>query len=527
MTRMLGLVALTTLAVASCMNAGGTDTVGGGGGGAVGTFTNPGDGRAKWGVGVGSASDEAKGGEGGAGGSGPPTGGAGGSGGAEFGDVKPPECNYAPRGDINLRLSGARAMASPVLARAALLAEGVPAAGSLVPGEFLNYFDAGYVDTGIGKIQLTAGIGVIDLFPSQMILQVAVQAPKGVFHRAMTVAVVIDTSTSMAGPSMTRAKAAASSLLGGLNESDTFVLVAPGGVEEVFALHDTAARAQAKLAIETINATGDEDLGAAVSAAYARVRLERPKGDQGRVVLITDGAAPATTIDLGIVAGHRQDPEIDISLTGIGVGAPLGYSPELVSLASRVGGGASLFVDDDEAKTLGARLDGLLDIAAHDVVVKLGLPEYLRVVSSFVTVPGGSSDTGLPDSELGLGRTMIFRVVVESCVPVSQLPMLESYTISASWFTPDGKGAGEVLPINRSSLMTTDQAQIRKASLFAAWGEAISNLRVAQAEDVAEQATKMLGDSTICPLDAANQPVCPEVQAIEKQVNAFLALTAN
>lgn len=517
MTRMLGLVALTTLAVASCMSGGGTDLTGGGGGGAVGRDT--GSGRAAWGAGVGS--DSAQGG----GGSIPPTGGSGGAGGSEFADNKPPECDYAPRGDINLRLSGARAMASPVLARASLLAEGVPAAGSLVPGEFLNYFDAGYVDTGIGKIQLTAGIGVIDAFPRQMILQVAVQAPKSV-HRPMTVAVVIDTSTSMAGPSMTRAKAAASSLLEGLNESDIFVLVAPGGVEEVFALHDPAARTQAKAAIEALNATGDEDLGAAVSAAYARVRLERPKGDQGRVVLITDGAAPATTIDLGIVAGHRQDPEIDISLTGIGVGAPLGYSPELVSLASRVGGGASLYVDDDEAKTLGARLDGLLDIAARDVVVTLGLPEYLRVVSSFVTVPGGSSDTGLPDSELGLGRTMIFRLVVESCDTVDMLPMLESYTITASWITPDGEDGEIVLPINRSSLMTTDQAQIRKASLFAAWGEAISNLRVAQAEDVAKDATTMLGDASICPLDAANQPLCPEVQAIEKQVNAFLALTA-
>lgn len=517
MTRMLGLVALTTLAVASCMSGKGTDPTGDGGGGAVGRDT--GSGRAAWGAGVGS--DSAKGGSGG---SSPPTGGAGGAGGSEFADNKPPQCDYAPQGDIKLRLSGARATASPVLARAALLADGVPAAGSLVPGEFLNYFDAGYADTD--EIRLTAGVGEIDhVFPRQMILQVAVQAP-GSVHRAMTVAVVIDTSTSMAGPSMTRAKAAASSLLEGLNESDIFVLVAPGGIEEVFALHDPEARAQAKQAIETINATGDEDLGAAVSAAYARVRLERPKGDQGRVVLITDGAAPATTIDLGIVAGHRQDPEIDVSLTGIGVGAPLGYSPELVSLASRVGGGASLYVDDDEAKTLGARLDGLLDIAARDVVVTLALPEYLKVVSSSVTVPGGSSDTGLPDSELGLGRTMIFRVVVESCVPVSDLPALEDYTISASWIRPDGKGDGLVLPINRSWLMSSDQAQIRKASLFAAWGEAISNLRVAQAEDVAKQATTMLGDPTICPVDAAQQPACPEVQAIEKQVNAFLALTA-
>lgn len=429
--------------------------------------------------------------------------------------VFPPACTFPPTGAVHLTLPGARPLASAALARGFIDAGQAPIPSSVRPSDFLNYYPVTYPEKAGSDITVAANIALGDA-PSELLLQIAVQAPSTAGpHRKVALVAVVDTSLSMAGPSMARARGAVAALAQALAPGDSLTVVTPTAKGDTIVIGEEGDVSHAVAAAKSLQADGGEHLGAAVADAYITALLKRPSGGIGRVVLITDGAARAGEVDLGIVAGNYQLE--GISLIGVGVGDATAYDTSLVDAASRAGGGASVYLDSVEEadRMLLDRFDQLMDVWASDVQVVLALPSHLRLKGVPATSPS-DSPTGLSRAPLPLGRTMIFRQVLESCADVSGLVPTD-IGVTVRWMRRDATQFTDVEAGGSLSLLGLGGAefpQITKASILLEYAEALANVRTAQIQAIHDRIVDLQANLQ-APL--AEDPDLDEIRALTKK----------
>jgi Ca-activated chloride channel family protein len=170
---------------------------------------------------------------------------------------------------------------------------------------------------------------------------------------------VVDTSGSMVGDSITRARAASVTLLERMTPGDTLSVVTFGSQAEVLVpstviTSENVGSIRSK--IETMAANGTTDMASGLSAGLAQVQKGfSPKGIN-RIVFLGDGVPndPAPILPLARNAG-----QLGIAITALGLG--LEYDETLMGQLAQTSGGVFHFVDtparvaavfDDEVRRL-------------------------------------------------------------------------------------------------------------------------------------------------------------------------------
>ncbi|MFT3771883.1 MAG: vWA domain-containing protein [Minicystis sp.] len=408
---------------------------------------------------------------------------------------------------VHLTLPASRTLGSPALARGLTLGGTLPDAARMRATDFLNYYPVKYDDAAApDQISFVAGVapGVLS---NEIVLQVAVQPPKQFTRPKVALAVVVDTSLSMAGSSIKRARAAAKALADSLQTGDVFTVITAkrAAPAKPITIASGADQDEARALAEGLVLDGGGDLAGALEDAYDAVGKALTDaalaGGLGRVVIISDGAAQPTSIDLGLVAGNREERQI--SLIGVGVGEAATYRSDFIDIATSIGGGGSLYLDREDAAEplLHQRFDELMATVATDIEVTVTLPQVLRFQSqSLPQAVQADSPTGLVTATLGPGRALVLRNTLQTC-----LGAIDALGDSVIGVTVRWKPAGATEPQTSADvggtvadLLKRSPSQIAKAGAIAAYGEALANVRPTlfqQAIDMAGAAMK--GDPTL------------------------------
>jgi Ca-activated chloride channel family protein len=397
-------------------------------------------------------------------------------------------CSWGEPTTVELAIPDWRTAVSAPLARALTKAKKLPDPGRMRAADFLNHYRVAYPPPAVdGDIGFYAGVLPGDL-AKQLVLQVAVQAPVSYARPPIALAVVVDTSLSMAGEPWERAKAAVAALAGAIKPGDSFTLVTAKRAPK--SASDAAEAAAIAGAIEL---DAGEDLPGALDDAYQAVS----GAEAGRVVLVTDGAAQATSIHLDAVA---ENFALGVPLIGVGVGDASSYQPYFLEAATANGGGANLYLDSPDAADtlLRERFDELMITVASDVDVVVKLPESLRVQRAPLPDEGGSSDTFVTPT-LNAGRTIVLRSVLETCeatyAPALALPI----TISLS-YRPAGMPKavpGPEIKAVIGDLKHATEPQMLKAGAIAAYADALANARAPLLQHAGGLISAALADASL------------------------------
>lgn len=206
---------------------------------------------------------------------------------------------------------------------------------------------------------------VVDLTPSQV--------PAATVRPAMSVALVVDRSGSMAGDKIRNAILAATSFINSLADGDVVSLFQYDDVIEQLAPPtpvNAATRPVLAAALSQLYPRGSTNLHGGLQAGIAS--LLRPESERPlrRVVLISDGLAnvgPSSPLALGAVAS--QAAASGVTVTAIGVG--LDYDEAVLgSVAARSGGRFYHLQEPMQmAAILESELQALTQTIARDVII--------------------------------------------------------------------------------------------------------------------------------------------------------------
>ena len=369
------------------------------------------------------------------------------------------------RWHLTAGLAGATALAALILPsiRGGLVLPGGGGAGVLtaVPGgeppvpagfdgalELVAELDQGAVIAGAGE----------DRF-----LVVEVRAPEldGDLRRPVDLAVVMDTSGSMAGRGKIEdARMAAQELVDQLGPQDSFALVSfsdTGRVVVESGPVDDPARL--KRLVASINPGGGTHLSSGLELGLAQ--LDRPDREGvRRVVLLSDGMANIGTTDtaaLARIAGEKVGQGITVSALGLG----LDYNEDLLTAMSDAGGGQYHFVDrpGQLAAMFSQELQQMARVAGREVAVDVSLPPGVVLQEVYGWSASPTSDgyrVFLGDVHGGEVRKVVARVRVDAAeagtMPVAEVDL--RYTDADT-----DKDAQEQVAV--AAVVTRDEAVVR------------------------------------------------------------------
>jgi Ca-activated chloride channel homolog len=173
--------------------------------------------------------------------------------------------------------------------------------------------------------------------------------PAEVSRPPLDLALVIDTSGSMAGAPIEYVREGLLRMLDDLQPEDRVSIVAFSDEAEILAERVAGdATAELTLAIDAIHASGKTNIYDGLRTGYELVAVESEAGRQSRVVLLSDGEATSgITSTAKIVAMSAGFNDIGHTLATIGVGAE--FDPVLMRELSESGGGAFYYLEDPAA----------------------------------------------------------------------------------------------------------------------------------------------------------------------------------
>ncbi len=217
-------------------------------------------------------------------------------------------------------------------------------------------------------------------------LQIGVQASHAQTHKErqpVQIAFALDRSGSMGGEKMTLAKQAVVAALSQLEKGDQFaVTVFDDHVDVVAAAADvtTKSLAQAKRALDGVEARGSTALYAGWDTACGELARVQKQGTMGRCIVVTDGQAnhgPSSPLELAEAARRRR--AAGIATTALGIGED--FNEELLAAMSKAGAGQFYYVRSAAqlASILSTEINDAMDVVARGVVVELWPSDGVRL----------------------------------------------------------------------------------------------------------------------------------------------------
>jgi Ca-activated chloride channel family protein len=237
----------------------------------------------------------------------------------------------------------------------------------------------------------------------------------------LSIAAVLDRSTSMRGAKLGEVKRAARRLVEELGPSDRLVLVAFDATAEMLAAGSGANKKPFLDAIEKLEPRRGTNLGRGLETALAFLAADQ-SGNVKRVLLLTDGEASVGVTDrAGLEAVARTLVALGVTTTGLGFGAS--YDEDLLGAIAGAGGGRLHHVKekDDLAQVFEKELGGLRSLAARWIEVTVRPDGGARVLGARNSYPtrrsGDSLVLELSELRAGEGKTALFDILVPPSTP--------------------------------------------------------------------------------------------------------------
>ncbi len=316
-------------------------------------------------------------------------------------------------------------------------------------------------------------------------------------HR-VSLAVVVDTSGSMAGPKMEQAKRAAQSLVRQLGDDDELALVAFDQTARTFARQPMTSegRRAALSFIETLGPVGATNISEGLLEGERA--LDRA-GGQRRLVLVSDGQPTAGIVDrtqLGQLAAAAH--ERGVTVTAIGVGDD--FDAMLMRSMAERGGG--VYGDLRRPEALEIVLADELRQARQPLArnVKLGFQsgssvDVVAAAGRMLQQGANGPEVTLPDFGSGASARVFVKLRHGGGFGALQLaPRLE-------WTTPEGHR--ETAEVHLTLPLSEDRASIeasRDEALFADVMRAFGNEQMVLAAEAMERGER---SSALALLDKA------------------------
>jgi Ca-activated chloride channel family protein len=336
-----------------------------------------------------------------------------------------------------LSADDSNSMASPARARELLRLGLAPVPSEIRAYEFLNYYDVVLPE---GPPGVSLGVELAPGPAGMLGLLLTVQAAPLDAPRPKALTFVVDTSGSMNGESLERAKAALRAMAGALHEGDRVNIVtwddAQPALEglEIQGPDDT----QLIASIDDLQAGGGSDLEAGLALGYQLATQWHRRDGLNRVVLVSDGGASTSDIDRESIAYYAEDADDrGIYLVGVGVGPADGYDDELMDFVTEAGRGAYVYLDGvaEAEDVFGAGFDEVMEIAARDVQLELGLPDVFEIREFFGE--GFSEDaTQIEPQHLAPGDAMSFYQTLSSTCDADGFPSEAIIALRVTWIDP-------------------------------------------------------------------------------------------
>jgi Ca-activated chloride channel family protein len=402
-------------------------------------------------------------------------------------DDTQPACSSLDAGKplvLYLSADDSNSMASPAEAREAIRG-GFPA-GSVRTYEFLNYYDIDFPAPAASDLGLFAeaaaaeGAGAFDLL-------LAVRAPDAPeTRRPITVTFSIDTSGSMSGSPIERARAAVTAIAGELQEGD-IVNIVTWSTDDLIVLYGHVVNGPGDPVLLSAAAglapDGGTDLDGGLRAGYDLAVRNYGADRLNRVVLISDGGANVGVTSADLIGEHADDADREgIYLVGIGTGPIGSYSDQLMDTVTDRGRGAYIYLDSEEEaqRMLGDRFDETMEVAARNVQIELTLPWYFQMLR-FYGEEYSEEKAEIEPQHLSPGDTTVLLQTIRACDP-SIVQGTDPVRLRVTWQTPLGREDREqIVETTVAGLLDQDHARLAQAKAVVAFAEA---LKTAQPADI-------------------------------------------
>lgn len=232
-----------------------------------------------------------------------------------------------------------------------------------------GHFDRNAVlEGGDGLVRMELTLAAAD--PSEMAC-----CRLDIAHAPSDVVVVLDRSGSMDGDKLQHAKAAILELIGQLEASDRFALVAyADGAELLSSLIPAQpdARSSWRNRVAALAAGGGTNMSSGLDLAQEILGQRRERRGMSRIILISDGLAnQGDSSPEGLQQRASRFAHLEMSLSTIGVGA--GFNEFLMSALADAGTGNFYYLEDTErlAEVFANELDATRTTVARTVTVEL------------------------------------------------------------------------------------------------------------------------------------------------------------
>ena len=304
---------------------------------------------------------------------------------------------------------------------------------------------------------------------SQRYLMLTVVAPEGSAPRMpLNLALVVDSSGSMAGNKVTQAKEAVAFLIGQLGDQDRAAVVTYDDTVTVIAPSrpmTAAAKAEALARLRDRDTGGMTNLGGGWLAGCQQVAsAQSGDGQTNRVVVLTDGLANVgITSHEELVEHARQLRLRGIITSTMGVGAD--FNEDLLEALARHGGGRFQYVETARhiPDCVQGELGEMLQVSARGVALEVMLPQGISGGRCLNGYPVEETSRGL---RLRLGDLMAGdtrRVVLELSVTpdIGGAPLtIEAAALYVEMTT--GRGVDATFPAATFQSATAEKAESRQ-----------------------------------------------------------------
>jgi Ca-activated chloride channel family protein len=202
----------------------------------------------------------------------------------------------------------------------------------------------------------------------------------------LNISIVIDRSGSMQGVKMGYAKKAAKNIIDQLNSDDlASVVVYDSGVDTIQSPVHVIEKEKIKSKIDMITPQASTNLWGGTEQGYQFVQRNFKPGYVNRVLLISDGLANVGLTDSTLirikVQKYKDDEGISLSTFGVG----LDYNETLMTDMAETGAGNYYFINTPDKMTgiFNNELNGLLNVAAQNSILKINVPKGVTVVKGY------------------------------------------------------------------------------------------------------------------------------------------------
>jgi Ca-activated chloride channel family protein len=377
---------------------------------------------------------------------------------------------------LYLSADDSNSLASPAEAREAIRAGISPA--SVRTYEFLNYYDVAFPAPAYPDLALFADAAPADDTGSfDLMLAVrAHDAPET--RRPMTMTFVVDTSGSMEGAPIARARATVRAIAGELQAGD-IVNVLTWNTDNLVALEGHAVTGPDDATLlsvaSSLGASGGTDLDGGLRAGYELATEHWGDDRLNRVVLISDGGANVGETSAEVIGVASDDADHEgIYLVGVGVGPIEWYSDALMDVVTDMGRGAYVYLDsEDEAEVMfGDRFDETMEIAARDVRVEVTLPWYFQM-QRFYGEEYSEDPEEVDPQHLAPGDATVILQTIRAC-DAEIVDPADPVRLRATWQTPLARQSREaVIEATVGELLAQDHGRLDEARAIVGYAEAL------------------------------------------------------